>query len=317
MSGHIAFPAFVRSINPKAGVEAFRPASVNEVLNITLLRERLGFNGVIVSDATSMAGLGAWAGRKVAIPQLIAGGCDVILFSRDPVADVEALRSAIKNGELDQSRVDDAVMRVLGLKAALKLHLPQAAAAPAFGAKESKEIARAVTARAPTLVKDTQNLLPLDQKKHRRVLVITPGIVMPFLPHPIPFAVPEMLKTHGFEVTMHGPETVVTREHFDLVLYLFGDETLLTRGQIFLDWLKVGGNPFKAMERYWHDIPTLMISFGYPYMLYDAPRMPTYINAYSTLEEVQQVVVDALLGNTKWNRNNPVDPFCNLEDARY
>ena len=60
-----------------------------------------------------------------------------------------------------------------------------------------------------------------------------------------------------------------------------------------------------------------MISFGYPYLLYDAPRVPTYINAYSTLAEVQQTVVDALLGNAKWNRNNPVDPFCGLEDARY
>ena len=140
---------------------------------------------------------------------------------------------------------------------------------------------------------------------------------MPFLPQPIPFALPEMLKTHGFEVTMHAADTVVSPEHFDLVLYLFGDETLLTRNHIYLDWLKVGGNLFKAMQRYWHDIPTLMISFGYPYMLYDAPRVPTYINAYSTLPEAQLAVVDLLLGNAKWNRNSPVDPFCGLEDARY
>ena len=51
-----------------------------------------------------------------------------------------------------------------------------------------------------------------------------------------------MLKTHGFEVTMHGPETVVSPEHFDLVLYLFGDETLLTRNHIFIDWLRLAGN---------------------------------------------------------------------------
>ena len=126
MSAHIAFPAFVKSIDPKAGVEAFRPASVSKILNIKLLRDKLGFNGLIVSDATPMAGLGAWAGREEAIPQVIAGGCDVILFSGDPEADVAALRAAIMNGELEQSRVDDAVMRVLGLKAALKLHLPQA-----------------------------------------------------------------------------------------------------------------------------------------------------------------------------------------------
>ena len=44
------------------------------------------------------------------------------------------------------------------------------------------------------------------------------------------------------------------------------------------------------MHRYWHDIPTLMISFGYPYYLYDAPRVPTYINAYSRAEEMQAAV---------------------------
>ena len=45
--------------------------------------------------------------------------------------------------------------------------------------------------------------------------------------------------------------------------------------------------------------------------------MPTYINAYSTTETMQQAVVDALLGNVPWNRHRPVDPFCGLEDARY
>ena len=60
-----------------------------------------------------------------------------------------------------------------------------------------------------------------------------------------------------------------------------------------------------------------MISFGYPYMLYDAPRVPTYINAYSTTETMQRAVVNLLLGKGQWNRNSPVDPFCGLEDARY
>jgi beta-N-acetylhexosaminidase len=56
MSGHIAFPAYVRKHVPDTGVDAFRPASINPLLNRKLLREELGFNGVIVSDATEMAG---------------------------------------------------------------------------------------------------------------------------------------------------------------------------------------------------------------------------------------------------------------------
>jgi beta-N-acetylhexosaminidase len=180
----------------------------------------------------------------------------------------------------------------------------------------SADIADRTTRRAPTLVKDTQNLLPLSPETHHRVLVITPGIIRPFTP-PTPFSVPDLLRAEGFEVTLHEPATAIMPDAFDLVLYLFGDETLLTRGHIGIDWAALGGNLPKAMIRSWHTIPTLMISFGYPYLLYDAPRVPTYINAYATMESMQRAVVDALLGRIEWNRHNPVDPFCGLEDARY
>jgi beta-N-acetylhexosaminidase len=317
MSAHIAFPAFVLAHDPDAGVEAYRPASISKLLNITLLREKLGFNGLIVSDATPMAGLGAWCRREDAIPQIISGGCDVILFSDDPERDLAGLQRAVADGSLEEARVEDAVLRVLGLKAKLGLHRGVSAARPEFGTAESKAIAEAIGARAPTLVKDTQELLPLDPQKHRRVLVITPGIIFPFVPHPLPFAVPDMLRDEGFEVTLYDATTKVSRENFDLIVYLFGDETLLTRNHIFIDWLRMTGHFGKAMQRYWHDIPTVMISFGFPYLLYDAPRVPTYINAYGTTESMQRAVVDGLMGNRAWNRHSPVDAFCGLGDARY
>lgn len=315
MSGHIAFPAFVRSLDPNAGIEAFRPASISRLLNEELLRKRLGFNGLIVSDATGMAGLGSWAKRSETLPEVISSGCDVILFSDDPEQDLAYLEVALADGRLSWDRVDDAVIRQLGLKAAVGLHKP--AVDGAVASAETRAYADAVARRAPTLVKDVQNLLPLDPKKHRRVLVISGGIVFPFIPHPLPFSVPDLLRQKGFEVTVHDATTEVDADKFDLVLYLFGDETLLTRGRIFLDWLSLTGHFGKAMKRHWHDIPTVMISFGYPYMLYDAPRVPTYINAYSTTETMQRAVVEALVGNVPWNRHSPVDPFCGLEDARY
>jgi beta-N-acetylhexosaminidase len=69
MSAHIALPAFVRSLQPDAGVEAFRPAAISRMLNEELLRGRLGFNGLIVSDATTHGGLGAWSKRSRAPPR--------------------------------------------------------------------------------------------------------------------------------------------------------------------------------------------------------------------------------------------------------
>jgi beta-N-acetylhexosaminidase len=317
MSAHIALPAFVRSIAPDAGVDAFRPAAISKLLNDELLRNRLGFNGLIVSDATSMAGLGAFSQRSQYIPEVIENGCDVILFSNDPELDLGYLKAALADGRLSQARVDAAVIRQLGLKAKLGLDAPATMPVGEAPNAAANAYATAVTRRAPTLVKDVPGLLPIDPIKHKRVLVISGGIVFPFAPEPLPFALPDMLREHGFLAEVCGPETHISPENYDLVLYIFGEETLLTRGRIFLDWLRLTGHFGKAMARYWHDIPTVMVSFGYPYMLYDAPRVPTYINAYATTETMQRAVVDALVGAIPFSGRNPVDPFCGLEDARY
>lgn len=320
MSAHIALPAFVRAQNPDAGLEAFRPASVSKPLNIDLLRGQLGFNGVIVSDATPMAGFGAWGQRAQMLAECIENGCDLILFSPDPASDLATVEAAIADGRISQTRLHQALTRVLGLKAKLNLHngfTPAATQTAAFATPENARIAQNVIARAPTLVKDTQALLPLSPARHKRLLVVSTGVIEPFHPAPLPFDLPAMLAAEGFEVTLFTPDTHVDPTAFDAILYLLGEETLLTRGRIFLDWAKITGNFHNAMARHWHDIPTAMISFGYPYYLYDAPRVPTYINAYATMPAMQRAVLDCLLGRAPWNLNSPVDPFCGLEDARY
>lgn len=323
MSAHIAFPAYVRdqtaAEHPDAGIEAYRPASVSKLLNVELLRGKLGFNGVIVSDATPMAGFGAWGPRAQMLPQLIANGCDLILFSQNPAADFALISAAVADGRISDARVTEAIGRTLGLKAALGLH--KAAFTPAnpaaLGTAQNRKLAQSITNRAPTLVKDTQKLLPLTPAKHRRLLIISGGIISPIHPDPVPFALPDMLAQAGFEVTQFTPGMKIEPASYDALLYLFGEETLLTRGRIFLDWAKISGHFMAAMDRHWHDIPTAIVSFGYPYYLYDAPRVPTYINAFATIETMQKAVLDCLLGHSAWNLHSPHDPFCGQEDAKF
>lgn len=315
MSAHIAFPAFVRSIDPTVGLEAFRPASVSRLLTHHLLREKLGFNGLIVSDATPMAGFGAWGPRADMLPDCVNAGCDIILFSHDPAADYASIERAIADGRISEARLNEAISRTLGLKAALGLHRAQPTADPvALGTEASQASARKIVLRVPTLVKDAQQLLPLSPAKHRRLLIASGGIVSP-IHGTSAFSLPEMLAAEGFEITLATPEH--DPKDFDAMLYLFGEETLLTRSRIFLDWAKIAGNFHAAMDRHWHDVPTAMISFGYPYYLYDAPRVPTYINAYATMETMQAAVLECLLGRNPWNTTSPHDPFCGLEDAHY
>ena len=319
MSAHIALPAYVLAHDPDAGLEAYRPASISALLNQTLLRGELGFNGIIVSDATSMAGLGAWAHRDVALPEVVSSGCDIILFSDEPEADIARIEAALDDGRLTPQRLDEALVRVLGLKAWLGLHRDGKVPADRkrLALPEHAAAAQAVTARAPTLVKDVQGILPLSPDRHRRVLVYTTGIVTPLHGDGMPMAFPDLLRAEGFEVTVNQPGDRLDQRNFDLVLYLMAEETLLTRGRIFLDWNRLTGGMFGAMARHWHQVPTALISFGYPYYLYDAPRMPCVVNAYATMDTMQRATLDCLLGRTPFRGTNPVDPFCGLPDARF
>ncbi len=319
MSAHIALPAFALAEDAGSGLEAYRPASINRHLNETLLRNRLGFNGLIVSDATGMAGLGSWGPREVSLPEVIENGCDIILFSNDPDADYAIIRQAIASSRISPERLEAALHRTLGLKASLGLHNGVKPVDEAvLGMEHNRATAIAIARRAPTLVKDTARTLPLSRERHKRILVFSTGIVSP-IHDSIEFTLIERLAQEGFEITVNNraDNELQDFDQFDLVLYLMGEETLLTRGHIFFDWARLTGNFRKAMQRPWHDVPTILVSFGYPYYLYDAPRMPCVVNAYASMDSMQEVVVECLLGRQPWNANSPVDPFCNLPDAAF
>lgn len=315
MSAHIALPfhAAERGAN---GIELYRPASVSKGLNLDLLRGELGFNGLIVSDATPMAGLGSWAPYEETLPELLTAGCDMILFAPDPEAAVRIVGAAIAEGRVPAARVEDALLRILGLKASLGLH--RGVAAPRAPEPQPQR-AQAVTARAPVLEKDVTALFPISPATHRRVLVMTTGLIIPFVPHPLPLEFADLLRAEGFEVVEAGAGKgeAPDPEGFDLVLYVLAEETLLTRGRIFFDWLRLAGGFHHAMTRPWHKVPTALISFGYPYYLYDAPRMPAVVNAFATMPSMQKAVIDCMLGRVPWNRSSPVDAFCGLPDARF
>lgn len=323
MSAHIAFPAYMNTVLDEAGIEAHRPASVNYHLNQKLLREEFGFNGVIVSDATGMGGFGSWGPRNIMLPEVIENGCDMILFANDLEADVDAVLDGLSEGRLSQARLDEAVIRVLGMKAALGLHkkpwLPSwEVCKGSFATANSREIANAAISKVPTLVKDTQHLLPLNPAVQRKILIIASGINHPLLDgSPFDFVMPSLLRKEGFDVTLYSSECEMGSSDYDVILYLLGEESLLTKSHIYIDWVELMGKFGRSMERYWHDTPTMMVSFGHPYYLYDAPRVPTYINAYCTIDEMQASVVDAMLGRKPWNLHSPVDALCGLALAAY
>lgn len=323
MSAHIAWPAYAAHAGEK-GVELYRPASLSRHLNQTLLRQQLQFNGLIISDATLMGGVESWGSRRQWLPEVIENGCDMVLFSPSVDDDIETLLAAAHSGSLSLQRIDEALARVLGLKARLKLAPPDIRPRQDMAVIDSPAH-QAVMARlselAPTLVKDVRGTVPLDRQALRKVLVFKEENVNPlggndaFRIH-----LDRLLADEGFEVRVFDPATddlgSLCAAH-DLILYVFAQESQLMKSRLFIDWARLHGGAIAGMARPWWDKPAILVSFGHPYYLYDAPRVPCLINAYTPTPDMQRVVVDKLLGRSAFTGRSPVDAFCGLPDAHF
>ena len=88
MPGHIMMPAYQKKFNPACRDEDLLPATLSKELLTDLLRGQLGFNGLIVTDASHMVGLAGRAKRSDLVPQSIMAGCDIFLFYNDFEEDI-------------------------------------------------------------------------------------------------------------------------------------------------------------------------------------------------------------------------------------
>ena len=327
MSAHIALPAYMKKKRVADGLERLRPASINKLLNENLLRKDMGFNGLVISDATPMGGLTAFSAREQQVPEVIENGCDVFLFSPNPEADLAFMLKGLREKRLSEQRLEDAVTRILALKAALGLHKKSVSQRIAsleevqhlIKSKAHLDIAAKAAQKSITKVKDVKKLLPITPAKHRRVIVVGRGApgMFPGAPRKEMSAFMDELKQRGFEARAFDPKSPPTKENADLLLYVMAVESSLGLSHIHIDWLSEHQGLDTGMARYWHDLPTLMVAFGHPYFLRDAPRMPTMVNAYSTIDAAQRAAARAITGEAKFEGTSPVDAFAGAPDARY
>ena len=180
MAGHIMMPAYQKFFNPSMKDEETMPATLCKELITDLLRGKLGFNGMVVTDASHMVGMTAMMKRSDILPNAIAAGCDMFLFFNDPDEDFEYMMNGYKNGVITEERLQDALERILGVKAYLGLHkktaeeiTPPEEGLSVIGSQEFKDIAKEVSDKAITLVKNIgDSPLPLSPEKHKRILLV-------------------------------------------------------------------------------------------------------------------------------------------------
>jgi beta-N-acetylhexosaminidase len=115
MAGHIALPAYQKH-------DGMLPATLSRELLTDLLRGKLGFNGVVVTDASHMVAMTGAMKRSDILPTAIEAGCDLFLFFNDPDEDFAWMMEGYRSGKLSEQRLQEALERTLGLKASLGLH---------------------------------------------------------------------------------------------------------------------------------------------------------------------------------------------------
>lgn len=344
MAGHIAQPAWVKKLKPDATrQERLLPASLSKPLLTGLLRQTLGFNGLISTDATPMVGFTSAMPRRDAIPAAIAAGADMILFNKSLDEDYGFLLEGLKTGKVTEARLDEAVTRILATKASLRLPEKQAAgtlvpgpeALDIVGCRQHRVWAEAVADKAITLVRDEQALLPISPKKFRRVYLNViqksndpeDGFVQHWR---------ALFEQEGFQVTVRDRRTTIVpadfgdpnlsaekgkllhemyrsveemKQDYDLYVYICNMANASNNTTLRLNWNVTFGlgddAPWLTSE-----IPVMMISTAYPYHLFDAPMVKTYINAYSGEESFCQAVMEKIMGRSEFAGISPCDPLC-------
>ena len=308
MIGHIAFPAY-EPMDPKKGL--WRPATCSKRIMTDLLRGELGFDGIIVSDALTMAGYLTWGDYETRILDSFNGGVDIFLWP-DPEKFFPLIKAALKDGRISRKRLDESVKRVLAFKALLGL-MPEEKKQeekkediPALLRKNHKA-AMKISEDSVTLLRNRDNVLPLKLKKGARILVFR----SPNLPTPNKqiqkFA--DKLTERGFRVTVaHSTDFGMLMDlldTFDSVIYVSAAHPRYKTHRgfdhvlwAFMQYLPQMKNP-------------VMISFGTPYFLYDVAAAPTYINAYYDCDNTLDATIRAMFGEIPFKGKSPVGvPNC-------
>ena len=355
MGGHILMPTYMAELYPDITPEQLRPATLCREIMTGLLRDKLGFNGMGVTDASHMVAMTNQMKRCDMLPLAINAGCDMFLFFNDPEEDFATMLNAYKTGIISDERMVEALKRILGLKAAKGMHKAtqeqlcgtDEELKAALGNPEFRAVAPAISKDALTLVKyKDEGVLPITPEKYKLIMLV--NIKGPESPMGKLAAMAmgggagkkspveklcDKLNEKGFEAFVYESpldkmiKQVEAGGKMDLNLYFAGKNAIadFVAGQdLVISFFDVaGGHPTFGLSKgggeipwYVHELPVVGVSVNKPTMLADAPMLRTYINAYDSSEHTLDALVDALMeGPEAFKGTDPIDAYCGMFDT--
>ena len=355
MGGHIMMPEYMRAVKPGIKDEEMLPATLCPEIMTGLLRGKLGFNGMVVTDASHMVAMTDRMTRKEMLPASINAGCDMFLFFNDPDEDFQTMLEAYTSGVISEARMNEALTRIIGLKAHMGLHKKakeQLVPAPesvaqTLGREEYKTASAAISKESLTLVKyKDADVLPLTPEKYKRVMIVyVKGAAGP-MDALIQMAMGggaqknpaedlrDRLIEKGFDAFIYESplekikKQMAAGEKPSLNLYFAGKNAIsdfVSEQDLVITLFDVAnGRPSFGMSKgggeipwYVFELPVVGISVNAPTMLADVPQLRTYINAYDSKPSTMEALVNSLTtGPDAFKGTDPIDSFCGLWDAR-
>ena len=353
MAGHIMLPSYAREFNPSLTDDEMMPASLSPEIMTNLLRDKLGFNGMVVTDASHMVAMTDRMKRKDMLPACINAGCDMFLFFNDPDEDFNTMLNAYRNGIISDERMTEALTRILGLKAHLGLHrkaveerVPAAdALADVLGRPAHREMAKNISRDSLTLVKyKDKDVLPITPERYKRIMIVhikgAEGAMSMLMKamgagggNPAE-QLKEKLCARGFDAFIYESpvdkmkKQIAAGEKPDINLYFAGKNAIkdfVSDMDLVITLCDVsGGRPSFGLSKgggeipwYVFELPVVVVSCAQPTMLADIPQARTYINTYDAKESTLDALVDALMsGADAFKGTDPIDSFCGLWDAK-
>jgi beta-N-acetylhexosaminidase len=308
MPGHISLPDYEGFADRP---EQAPPATLSPRLLNDLLRGELGFEGLIISDASAMIGLTSRVSGEERVVQCIKSGVDVYLFP-ETLEDFERLMQAVEQGRLAEDRVRQAARRVLELKARLNLHRDPFGPRPSAADKSRyQQAAQAMAEKSITVLRDDGHP-PLGLKPGSRVLTVTIGHLSPYSRfrsmHDLN-AFDDALRQRGFSVEhLLNPED-------DLLLAKAAEHETVFVNLVALPYMVLGTirnlvghlGYWKWRSLHMEHPQVLFTSFGNPYVLHEMPHLPNLLAAYGDSDVSQRAAAQVWLGEIEAQGDCPVN----------
>lgn len=278
------------------------PATLSPKVMTDLLRRELGFDGILVTDAMDMAGVVAQYGQYEAAKRALAAGADVLLMPPDTRGTIDAVVAGVAEGRYTEERINASVRRLLLLKAQFGLHRSRLVSLDSVravvGDSTHVALARTIAERGLVLAKDSLQLVPL--------------------PHPLP-RVLSITYARRSELSAGGAFTSELRRGVRglMTAYVNADETAPNLQPVLAladsaDVVILGSyvnisstTATAAVPPAFSELITglrergrrvVLVSFGSPYQLIQAPDVPSYLIAWGGTSASQRAAARALLG---------------------